>query len=95
LTDGFWDNNPPHGAEALSGSWRSGPKDLCVRRVGYFIIVEGVEAHWVEDFLFDTGHSILQLYRTVYKANHSVYQYKDQMTEVAPAQLVKTVWPRK
>ncbi len=29
---------------------------------------------WVEDFLFDTNHSSLQLYRTVYKANHSFYQ---------------------
>jgi hypothetical protein len=36
----------------------------------------------LEDFLFDTDHSSLQLYRTVYKANHSVYQCCDYLSTV-------------
>ena len=38
------------------------------------IIVERGNARWVEDFLVDTDHSRLQLYKTVYKANDSLYQ---------------------
>ncbi len=36
----------------------------------------------VEDFLFDTEHSSLQLYRTVYKADHPEYQYSDYLSTV-------------
>jgi len=46
------------------------------------IIIEREKACWVEDFLFDTDHSSLQLCRTVYKANHSAYQYSDYLSTV-------------
>ncbi len=46
------------------------------------IIVEREKARWVEDFLFDTDHSSLQLYRTVYKADRSGYQYSDCLSTV-------------
>ena len=83
LIDGYWDSNPPHRVEALSGNWRSDVRrftDTHGQQIVYdeldiSIIVEREKARWVEEFLFDTDHSSLQLYRTVYKADHSVYQY--------------------
>ncbi len=33
-------------------------------------------------FLFDTNHSSLQLYKTVYKTDQSVYQYSDNLCTV-------------
>ena len=44
--------------------------------------IEQEKARWVENFLFDTDHSSLQLYTTVYKADHSVYQYSDYLSTV-------------
>ncbi len=46
------------------------------------IMIERENARWVEDFLFDTDHSSLQLCRTVYKANRSVYLYSDYSSTV-------------
>ena len=79
LFDGFWDIYPPHRVEALSGNWRSDVRrftDTHGQQIVYdeldiSNIVEREKARWVEDFLFDTDHSSLQLYRTVYKANHT------------------------
>ena len=45
-------------------------------------VIEGKKARWVEDFLFDTEHSSLQLYRNVYKATHSDYSYSDYLSKV-------------
>ena len=47
-------------------------------------IVEREQARWVEDFLFDTDHSSLQLYKTIYKTAHSVYQYSDYLSSGKP-----------
>ncbi len=47
------------------------------------IIVEREIARWVGGpSFFDTDHSSLQLYRTVYKVNHSDYQYSDNLSTV-------------
>ena len=91
LIDGFWDSNPPHRVEALSGKWRSdvrrfadthGQQSL-YDKLNSSITIEREKAGWVEDFLFDTDHNSLQLYRTVYKANHSYYQYSDYLSTVS------------
>ena len=47
------------------------------------VTVEREKARWVEDFLFDTEHSSLQLYRTVCKADYSDYQYSDYLSIVS------------
>ena len=39
-------------------------------------------ASWVGNFLFDTDHSSLQLYMTVYTADHQACQYSDWMSTV-------------
>ena len=57
-------------------------KQILYDELDISIIVEREKARWVEDFLFDTDHSSLQLYRTVYKANHSVYQRSDYLSTV-------------
>jgi len=90
LIDGFWDSNPPHRVEALSGNWRSDVRrftetlgqQIMYDELDISIIVEREKARRLEDFLFDTDHSSLQLYRTVYKANQSVYQYSDYLSTV-------------
>ena len=48
----------------------------------YSTIVEREKTSWVQDFLFDTDYSSLQLYRTVYKADHSVCQYFEHLSTV-------------
>ncbi len=73
LIDGFWESSPPHRVETLSGNWRSDVRrftDTHGQQIPYdeldiSIIIEQEKARWVEDFLFDTDLSSLQLYRTV------------------------------
>ena len=67
LIDGFWDMNPPHRVEALSGNWRSDVRrfiathgqQIVYDKLDISIIVEREKARWVENFLFDTDHSSL------------------------------------
>jgi len=90
LIAGFWDSNLPHRVEALSGNWRSAVRQftdthgqhILYDELDISIIVEREKALWVEDFLFDTEHSSLQLCSTVYKANHSDYQYSDYLSTI-------------
>ena len=86
----FWDMNPLHRVEALSGNWRSDVRrfiDTHGQQIVYdelyiSVIVEREKARWVESFLFDTDHDSLQICRTVYKADHSDYRYSDYLSTV-------------
>jgi len=81
LIGAFWDSHPPHRVEALPGNWRSDVRrftdthgqQILHDELDISIIVEREKARWFEGFLFYTDHSSMQLYRTVYKANHSVF----------------------
>ena len=88
LNDEFWESSPLHKLEALSGNWRSEVRQftdphgqqILHDELDVFTFIEQEKAHWVENFFVDTDHSSLQLYRTVYKADHSVYQYSDYLS---------------
>ena len=92
LVDGFWDSDDctTFKVEALSNNWRSAVRrftnthgqQIIYGKLDIPIIIEREQARWVENFLFDTERSSLQLYRNVYKATHSDYSYSDYLSKV-------------
>lgn len=87
---GFGRTGPPPRVEALSSNWKSdmrrftGTHGQQIRHdvLDTRIIFQQEKARWVENFLVDTDHSSLQLHRTVYIADHHVYQYSDYVSTV-------------